>query len=73
MRVGVQLRFCGECLNGREFTSPPHAKMPIEAWRREHNEVRPKKSPGGLTPATYARQLAAKAETSTPDAKATYH
>ncbi|WP_422110241.1 hypothetical protein [Burkholderia glumae] len=47
--------------------------MPIEAWRREHNEVRPKKSPGGLTPATCARQLAAKAETSTPDAKATYH
>lgn len=31
-----------------------------EAWRREYNEERPKKSLGGLTPASYARKLAEK-------------
>ncbi|WP_425127730.1 integrase core domain-containing protein [Burkholderia gladioli] len=44
--------------------------LTIEAWRREYNEERPKRSLGGLTPETYARQLAAKAKTSTPDSKA---
>jgi transposase InsO family protein len=29
----------------------------VEAWRREYNEERPKKSLGGLTPAAYAKQL----------------
>lgn len=37
----------------------------IEAWRREYNEERPKRALGGLTPAAYARQLAAKAGTVT--------
>nr|WP_244114286.1 IS3 family transposase [Burkholderia gladioli] len=63
-------RFRDECLNEHWFTSLSHAKVLIEAWRREYNEERPKRSLGGLTPATYARQLAAKAKTSTPDSKA---
>lgn len=57
-------RFRDECLNEHWFTSLSHAKVLIEAWRREYNEERPKKSLGGLTPATYARRLAAKTETS---------
>ncbi|WP_244131965.1 IS3 family transposase [Burkholderia plantarii] len=51
-------RFRDECLNEHWFTSLSHAKVLIEAWRREYNEERPKRSLGGLTPATYARQLA---------------
>lgn len=31
--------------------------MIMEAWRREYNEERPKRSLGGLTPAAYAKQL----------------
>lgn len=51
-------RFRDECLNEHWFTSLPHAKVVIEAWRREYNEERPKKSLGGLTPAAYAQKLA---------------
>ncbi|WP_156970779.1 integrase core domain-containing protein, partial [Andreprevotia chitinilytica] len=36
-----------------------HARVMIDAWRREYNEERPKKALGGLTPLAYARQLAA--------------
>ena len=54
-------RFRDECLNEHWFTSLTHAKVVIEAWRREYNEERPKKSLGGLTPAAYAGQLAGKA------------
>ena len=38
----------------------------IEAWRCEYNEERPKKGLGGLTPALYAKQLAAESSTVTP-------
>lgn len=58
-------RFRDECLNENWFTSLPHAKAVIEAWRREYNEERPKKGLNGLTPAAYAKQLAAKAATLT--------
>jgi transposase InsO family protein len=34
-----------------------HARVIVEAWRREYNEERPKKSLGGLTPAAYAQKL----------------
>ena len=54
-------RFRDECLNEHWFTSLPHAQVVIEAWRREYNEERPKKSLGGMTPSVYARQLAEKA------------
>jgi putative transposase len=52
-------RLRDECLNEHWFTSMTHAKVVIEAWRREYNEERPKKSLGGLTPSAYAQQLAA--------------
>lgn len=53
-------RFRDECLNENWFTSLAHARVVIETWRKEYNEERPKKALGGLTPAAYARQLAAK-------------
>jgi transposase InsO family protein len=54
-------RLRDECLNEHWFTSLGHARVEIERWRREYNEERPKKSLGGLPPAVYAKQLAAKA------------
>lgn len=59
-------RLRDECLNENWFLSLQHAKVLIEAWRREYNEERPKKALGGLTPAAYARQLAMKAVTLNP-------
>ena len=56
-------RFRDECLNEHWFVNLEHAKVIIEAWRREYNEERPKKALGGLTPAAYARQLAEKSVT----------
>lgn len=63
-------RFRDECLNENWFLNLHHARVLIEAWRKEYNEERPKKALGGLTPAAYARQLAAKAATLTPGSKA---
>lgn len=63
-------RLRDECLNEHWFTSLPHARTVIEAWRREYNEERPKKSLGGLTPAQYAKHLAIKAVTMPEDSKA---
>jgi transposase InsO family protein len=54
-------RLRDECLNEHWFMSLAHARAVIEAWRREYNEERPKKSLGGLTPAQFAKQLAVKA------------
>lgn len=63
-------RFRDECLNENWFTSLAHAKAVIETWRREYNEDRPKKGLGGLTPAAYAKLLAAKTATLTTDSEA---
>jgi transposase InsO family protein len=63
-------RLRDECLNEHWFVSLAHAKVVIEAWRCEYNEERPKKSLGGLTPSAYARQLAMKSATLTPDSNA---
>lgn len=63
-------RFRDECLNEHWFTSLLHARAVIRSWMREYNEERPKKALGGLTPAAYAKQLAAKAATFTPDSNA---
>jgi putative transposase len=63
-------RLRDECLNEHWFTSLEHARAIIEAWRREYNEERPKKSLGGLTPAQYAKQLANKAVTIPESSKA---
>ena len=58
-------RFRDECLNEHWFTSLAHAQVLIEAWRREYNEERPKKGLGWLTPAHYAKRLAAERSTVT--------
>ena len=63
-------RLRDECLNEHWFTSLAHARAVIEAWRREYNEERPKRSLGGLTPAQYAKQLAIKAVTMPEDSNA---
>ena len=59
-------RFRDEYLNEHWFTTLAHAQALIEAWRCEYNEERPKKGLGGLTPALYAKQLAAESSTVTP-------
>ncbi len=63
-------RLRDECLNEHWFVSLAHARVVIEAWRREFNEERPKKSLGGLTPSAYAKQLTGKSVTLTTDSKA---
>jgi putative transposase len=50
-------RFRDECLNEHWFTSLQHARVVVEAWRKEYNEERPKRSLGGLTPRDYAKTL----------------
>lgn len=62
-------RLRDECLNEHWFVSLAHARAIIEAWRREYNEERPKKALGGLTPSAYAKQLARKSATVSPDSK----
>lgn len=62
-------RLRDECLNEHWFISLAHAKAEIETWRREYNEERPKKILGGLTPYAYARQLAQKSATVSPDSR----
>ena len=63
-------RLRDECLNENWFVSLAHARVEIEAWRREYNEDRPKKSLGGLTPSAYAQQLAGKSVILPTDSKA---
>jgi len=53
-------RLRDECLNEHWFPTLLHARTSIERWRRDYNEERPKRALGGLTPAQYAAQLAAK-------------
>lgn len=62
-------RLRDECLNEHWFVSLAHATVIIEAWRREYNEERPKKSLGGLTPSAYAQKLAKKSVILTKDSK----
>ena len=50
-------RFRDECLNEHWFTSLQHARVVVEAWRKEYNEERPKRTLGGLTPMAYAKTL----------------
>jgi len=63
-------RLRDECLNEHWFTSLAHARTIIEAWRREYNDERPKKSLGGQTPSQYAKQLASKVVTMPENSKA---
>ena len=45
-----------ECLGLQWFKNRVDAKVLIELWRREYNEVRPHSSLGQLTPAEFAEQ-----------------
>lgn len=58
-------RFRDECLNEHWFLNLEHARVIIDAWRKEYSEERPKKALGGLTPVAYAKQLKAKSVTVT--------
>jgi putative transposase len=64
-------RLRDECLNEHWFMSLAHARALIEAWRREYNDERPKKSLGGLTPSQYAKQLATRPLTMPADSRPT--
>ena len=64
-------RFRDECLNEHWFMSLAHARALIEAWRKEYNEERPKRSLGGLTPSQYAKQLATRPLTMPADSRPT--
>jgi transposase InsO family protein len=64
-------RLRDECLNEHWFMSLAHARALIEAWRREYNEERPKRSLGGLTPSQYANQLATRPLTMPADSRPT--
>jgi len=39
------------------FKNRVDAKVLIEGWRREYNEVRPHSSPGQLTPTEFAARM----------------
>ena len=47
-------RLRDECLNETMFTSLPHARFVVDAWRDDYNNVRPHSKPGGRTPAEKA-------------------
>ena len=44
-------------LNETLYRSQPHARVVLEAWRRDYNELRPHSKLGWLTPAAYASAL----------------
>jgi putative transposase len=50
-------RLRDECLNQSYFISVADARMKIDAWRRDYNEVRPHSALQGLTPAGYMEQV----------------
>lgn len=48
-------RFRDECLNDHWFTSLDEAKILIERWRKDYNDVRPHSSLGYIPPTEFAR------------------
>lgn len=50
-------RLRDEFLNETLFTSLPQARVALEEWRRDYNEVRPHSRIGWLAPAVYAEQF----------------
>ena len=50
-------RFRAECLNAHWFDTLDHARVVIEAWRREYNEDRTHSSLGRRTPAEFTHAL----------------
>jgi putative transposase len=53
-------RLRDELLNETLFRSLPHARVVLEAWRRDYNETRPHSKLGWLTPQAYADALSGK-------------
>ena len=49
-------RLRDECLNETLFTSLPHARFVLDAWRDDYNHVRPHSKLGGRPPAEIAGQ-----------------
>jgi len=47
-------KFRDECLNMEVFRNGREARLVVENWRKEYNELRPHSSLGYLTPAEYA-------------------
>jgi putative transposase len=47
-------RLRGECLNGSWFVSLRDSRETIEAWREDHNEVRPHSGLADATPTAFA-------------------
>jgi putative transposase len=45
-----------ECLNDKLFTPPAHARFVLDAWRHDHDHVRPHSKLGGKVPAEIAGQ-----------------
>ncbi len=48
-------KFRDECLNMEIFSSITEARIIIEDWRREYNEIRPHSSLGYMTPSNFAK------------------
>ena len=48
------IRLRDEFLNETLFTSLPQARLALEDWRRDYNNVRPHSGIGWLAPAVYA-------------------
>jgi len=53
-------KFRDECLNENWFMSLEEARVKIEAWRRDYNQVRPHSALEYRTPEQYAAQVAAR-------------
>jgi len=53
-------KFRDECLNENWFLSLQEARMKIEAWRKDYNQVRPHSALGYQTPEEFAAQAAAR-------------
>ena len=53
-------KFRDECLNENWFLTLQEARMKIEAWRKDYNQVRPHSALGYQTPEEFAAQAAAR-------------
>jgi len=53
-------KFRDECLNENWFMSLEEARMKIEAWRKDYNQVRPHSALGYQTPEEFAARAAAR-------------
>ena len=50
-------KFRNECLNQHWFTTLNEARLLIEAWRQEYNQIRPHSSLGRIPPNLFAQQI----------------